>query len=45
VVDFVALRDALKAIVDELDHRMLLPTSHPQIRVTAGEREVKTALN
>lgn len=41
VVDFIATRDALKAIVDELDHRMLLPTRHPQIRVTANETEVE----
>ncbi len=40
VVDFIALRDALKKIVDELDHRVLLPTSHPRIRVVADEREV-----
>lgn len=40
VVDFIALRDELRAIVDELDHRMLLPIEHPQIRVTADEREV-----
>jgi 6-pyruvoyltetrahydropterin/6-carboxytetrahydropterin synthase len=40
VVDFIALRDALKAIVDELDHRMLLPTGHPLIRVAADDREV-----
>lgn len=41
VFDFIALRDALKAIVDELDHHMLLPTQHPQIRVVASEREVE----
>ena len=41
VVDFLALRDALKAIVDELDHHVLLPTEHPRIRVSAGEREVE----
>jgi 6-pyruvoyltetrahydropterin/6-carboxytetrahydropterin synthase len=40
VVDFVALRNTLQGIVDELDHRMLLPTEHPQIQVTADEREV-----
>ena len=33
VIDFIALRDSLKKIVDELEHRMLLPTSHPLIRV------------
>lgn len=41
VIDFIALRDELKAITDELDHRMLLPTTHPLIRVTAGETEVE----
>jgi len=41
VVDFVTLGDALKGILDELDHRVLLPTGHPSIRVAAGEREVE----
>jgi len=41
VIDFIAVRDALKAIVDALDHHMLLPTEHPLIRVTADEREVE----
>jgi 6-pyruvoyltetrahydropterin/6-carboxytetrahydropterin synthase len=40
VVDFIALRDALAAIVAELDHRMLLPTGHPTIQVAADDREV-----
>jgi 6-pyruvoyltetrahydropterin/6-carboxytetrahydropterin synthase len=40
VVDFIAVRDEMKKIVDALDHHMLLPTSHPQIRVTADDREV-----
>lgn len=40
VFDFIALRDALQRIVAELDHRMLLPTKHPTIRVEATEREV-----
>lgn len=40
VVDFIALRDALKAITDQLDHRMMLPAEHPAIRVRADEREV-----
>jgi 6-pyruvoyltetrahydropterin/6-carboxytetrahydropterin synthase len=40
VVDFIALRDALAALVAELDHRMLLPTGHPTIHVTSDEREV-----
>ncbi len=41
VVDFIALRDTLKAIVDELDHHMLLPTRHPLIRVEGNDREVE----
>jgi 6-pyruvoyltetrahydropterin/6-carboxytetrahydropterin synthase len=39
VIDFIALRDALAAIVAELDHRMLLPTGHPTIQVAVDERE------
>lgn len=41
VVDFIALRETLRAIVDELDHRMLLPTRHPLIHVDANDREVE----
>jgi 6-pyruvoyltetrahydropterin/6-carboxytetrahydropterin synthase len=41
VVDFIALRDALQSITNQLDHHMLLPTSHPLIRVQAGEQEVE----
>ena len=37
VIDFIALRDTLKKFVDELDHHMLLPTSHPMIRVQMVE--------
>jgi 6-pyruvoyltetrahydropterin/6-carboxytetrahydropterin synthase len=41
VIDFIALRDALKAITDELDHHMLLPTDHPLIHVEASSQEVE----
>jgi 6-pyruvoyltetrahydropterin/6-carboxytetrahydropterin synthase len=41
VIDFILLRDALKAITDELDHRMMLPTAHRAIRVRADETEVE----
>ena len=37
VVDFIAARDELKKLTDELDHRVLLPDRHPLIKVTAGE--------
>lgn len=40
VVDFIAVRDAMQAIVQELDHHMLLPTKHDQIHVKADEKEV-----
>jgi 6-pyruvoyltetrahydropterin/6-carboxytetrahydropterin synthase len=47
VVDFIALKDMTRAIIDELDHRMLLPTENklihvqddgPNTRVTYGDR-------
>ncbi len=41
VVDFIALRDALRRICEELDHHMLLPTGHPVIHVDAGEKKVE----
>jgi 6-pyruvoyltetrahydropterin/6-carboxytetrahydropterin synthase len=41
VIDFIAFRRALKKIIDELDHHMLLPTAHPLIRVVANDREVE----
>ncbi len=40
VVDFIAVRDALRGIVEELDHHTLLPTVHPQIKISAGARNV-----
>lgn len=40
VIDFIALRDELKKIVDELDHHVLLPTDHPAIRVVATVKSV-----
>ena len=40
VIDFIALRDTLQAIVGELDHRVLLPTAHSAISVVTEEDEV-----
>ncbi len=46
VVNFIALKDMTRSIIDELDHRMLLPKENklihvqddgPNIRVTYGE--------
>lgn len=41
VVDFIALRDKLKELVLELDHRVLLATEHPGITVNAGPVDVE----
>jgi 6-pyruvoyltetrahydropterin/6-carboxytetrahydropterin synthase len=40
VVDFLLVRDKLREVVIALDHYMLLPTSHPEIRVVDDGREV-----
>ena len=40
VFDFIALKHRTKAITDELDHRMMLPTRNPFIRVEEGPRSV-----
>ncbi len=44
VVDFIALRDELRTLTDELDHRMLLPLEHPAIRVDVGGTRSRSAL-
>ena len=44
VIDFIALRDALMAIIATLDHRMLLPTDHSQIVVSPEEPESNEVL-
>ena len=41
VVDFLVLRNAVRSAIAELDHRTLLPTGHPAIRVTPGSEEVE----
>jgi 6-pyruvoyltetrahydropterin/6-carboxytetrahydropterin synthase len=40
VIDFLLVRDKLREIVLTLDHYMLLPTSHAEIRVVDDGREV-----
>jgi 6-pyruvoyltetrahydropterin/6-carboxytetrahydropterin synthase len=41
VFDFIALRDELQRVCEELDHRMLLPLQHPRIRLIESEREIE----
>ena len=40
VVDFIALRDQLAQLIDELDHHVLLPTQHEKIKVSREGNEV-----
>lgn len=39
VVDFIALRDAVLAETGKLDHHVILPSDHAEIKVTSDERE------
>tara|TARA_R110002095_G_scaffold127210_3_gene110274 strand:- start:5297 stop:5800 length:504 start_codon:yes stop_codon:yes gene_type:complete len=41
VFDFIALRDQLQKTVDALDHRVLLPTQHPLIKVSEDNGEIQ----
>jgi len=41
VVDFVALRDILRAIRAELDHRVILPTGHHALCVAESGEEIE----
>jgi len=41
VFDFTRLKHALKAVVDRLDHRMLLPTTSALIQITHSGTEVQ----
>ncbi len=40
VVDFIALRDQLASITQDLDHHVLLPNKHPTIRIETSHDEV-----
>ena len=40
VFDFIALKQRTQAILDELDHRMMLPRNNPHIRVEEGAQSV-----
>ena len=41
VIDFIWLRDRLQEIAAKLDRHVLLPDSHPRIKVTKNETEVE----
>src|SRR5262245_27514783 len=40
VFDFIALKDLMRRITDELDHRVLLPTTSSRIKVQASNDRV-----
>jgi 6-pyruvoyltetrahydropterin/6-carboxytetrahydropterin synthase len=44
VIDFLLVRAKLRAIIAELDHFVLLPTQHSQMRVEDNGREVTATL-
>ena len=39
VVDFIALRDAVLAETQQLDHHVVLPADHAEIKITSDEKE------
>lgn len=39
VVDFIALRDAVLEETQSLDHHVILPTDHAEIKISRDERE------
>ncbi|TWU17723.1 6-carboxy-5,6,7,8-tetrahydropterin synthase [Novipirellula galeiformis] len=39
VVDFIALRDAVLAETSQLDHHVILPASHAEIKITSDAKE------
>jgi 6-pyruvoyltetrahydropterin/6-carboxytetrahydropterin synthase len=41
VFDFITLKKRAKTIIDELDHRMMLPTRNRVIQLEDGERSVR----
>jgi 6-pyruvoyltetrahydropterin/6-carboxytetrahydropterin synthase len=43
VIDFIALKDVTRAITDELDHRMLLPTRSPLIHLNEEGPNVRVS--
>ena len=44
VVDFIALRDVVRGILAELDHRALVPQHHPRIKMRTIGDELEVTL-
>jgi 6-pyruvoyltetrahydropterin/6-carboxytetrahydropterin synthase len=45
VWDFVSLKHMMRKLVDEMDHRMLLPLDNPKLRVTQDGDSVEAVYN
>ena len=45
VVDFSVLKKAMRKLCDEIDHKVLLPTGNPRIRITRDDRSLTVALD
>jgi 6-pyruvoyltetrahydropterin/6-carboxytetrahydropterin synthase len=45
VVDFSVLKRIMRRLCDEIDHKVLLPTENPRLRLTRGERSIAVALD
>jgi len=43
VFDFVTLKQLMKRVCDEIDHRVLLPLTNPKLTITEGESSVAVA--
>jgi 6-pyruvoyltetrahydropterin/6-carboxytetrahydropterin synthase len=41
VFDFIALKNLMRRITDELDHHVLLPTTSERIKVEVGDHQVR----
>lgn len=45
VVDFSVLKRIMRRLCDEIDHKVLLPTENPRLRLTRGEGSITVALD
>jgi 6-pyruvoyltetrahydropterin/6-carboxytetrahydropterin synthase len=43
VFDFVTLKQLMKRVCDEIDHRVLLPLTNPKLTITEGESSIAVA--
>src|SRR4030042_4356135 len=44
IMDFSVLKDALKKIADELDHKILIPEKSPSVKIEKESKSVKISV-